>query len=125
MLITLKSLSLVLGLPRNLSGKESAYQCRRHGFDPWVRKIPWSRGWQPNLVFWPRKPHGQRSLAGSAKPDMTESLSMPTLVLSILLVLDLRMQQTTEISSFSDSTSFRFNLSSLTNLLLLSLDLGD
>ena len=22
------------------SGKESAYQCRRHGFDLWVRKIP-------------------------------------------------------------------------------------
>jgi len=28
-----------MGLPRWLSGKESAYQCRRHrrcGFDPWV-----------------------------------------------------------------------------------------
>ena len=28
-----------------LSGKESACQCRRHrrqGFDPWIRKIPWS-----------------------------------------------------------------------------------
>ena len=23
-----------------LSGKESTCQCRRHGFDPWVRKIP-------------------------------------------------------------------------------------
>ena len=20
---------------------------RRHGFDPWVRKIPWKRKWQP------------------------------------------------------------------------------
>ena len=31
------------GLPRWLSGKESACQCRRQrrrGFDPWVRKIP-------------------------------------------------------------------------------------
>ena len=27
-------------LPRWLSSKESACQCRRHGFDPWVRKIP-------------------------------------------------------------------------------------
>ena len=26
-----------------LGGKESAYQCRRHGFDPWVGKIPWRR----------------------------------------------------------------------------------
>ena len=23
-----------------LSGKDSAHQCRRHGFDPWSRKIP-------------------------------------------------------------------------------------
>ena len=27
-------------LPRCLSGKESACQCKRHGFDPWVRKNP-------------------------------------------------------------------------------------
>ena len=27
-------------LPRWLRGKESACQCRRLGFDPWVRKIP-------------------------------------------------------------------------------------
>ena len=25
---------------RAVSGKESACQCRRHGFDPWVGKIP-------------------------------------------------------------------------------------
>ena len=24
-------------------GKASACQCRRHGFDPWVGKIPWKR----------------------------------------------------------------------------------
>ena len=30
-----------------LSSKESTYQCRRHRFDPWVRKIPWKREWQP------------------------------------------------------------------------------
>ena len=34
-------------LPRWLSSKESASQCRRHGFDPWVGKIPWTRKWQP------------------------------------------------------------------------------
>ena len=56
----------VLGLPRWLSGKESACQCRRHRrrrFDPWVRKIP-RRDWQPTPVFLPGKSHGQRSLAG-------------------------------------------------------------
>ena len=24
---------------------------RRHGFDPWVGKIPWRRKWQSTLVF--------------------------------------------------------------------------
>ena len=53
-----------LGLSRWLSGKESGCQCRRLGFDPWVRKIPWRRKWQPTAVFLPGEPHGQRSLAG-------------------------------------------------------------
>ena len=51
-------------LPRWLSGKESACQCRRLGFHPWIRKIPWRRKWQPTPVFLPKKSHGQRSLAG-------------------------------------------------------------
>ena len=55
---------LLDGLPRWLSGKESAYQYRRHGFDPWVRKVTWRRKWQPTPVFLPGKSHGQRSLAG-------------------------------------------------------------
>ena len=56
-----------MGFPGHASGKESVGQCRRHkrhGFDPWVRKIPWYRKWQPTLVFPPGKFHGQRSLAG-------------------------------------------------------------
>ena len=55
------------GLPRWYSGKESACQCRRHkrhGFNSWVRNIPWRRKWQPTPVFLPRKSHGQRSLVG-------------------------------------------------------------
>ena len=55
---------LLDGLPRWLSGKESTYQCRRHGFDPWVRKVTWRRKWQPTPVFLPGKSHGQRRLAG-------------------------------------------------------------
>ena len=41
------------------SDKEPACQCRRHkrcSFDLWVRKIPWSRAWQPNPVFLPENP---------------------------------------------------------------------
>ena len=42
-------------------------RCRRHGFDPWVRKILRRRVWQPTPAFWdfqPGKSQGQRSLAG-------------------------------------------------------------
>ena len=56
-----------LGFPDGSSGKESAYQWRRHkscGFDPWVRKIPWRRAQQPTPVFLPGESHGQRSLVG-------------------------------------------------------------
>ena len=49
-------------LPRGLSGKESACQCRRHGFDFWVGKIPWRREWRPTPVFLPGKSIRQRSL---------------------------------------------------------------
>ena len=55
------------GFPGGASGKEPACQCRRckrHGFDPWVRKIPWKRAEQPTLVFLLGKSHGQRSLVG-------------------------------------------------------------
>ena len=36
----------------------------RHGFNPWVRKIPWSGAWQRTPVFWPGEFHGQRCLVG-------------------------------------------------------------
>ena len=55
------------GFPDGSVGKESACQCRRHkrhGFNPWVRMIPWRRKWQPTPVLLPGKFHGQRSLAG-------------------------------------------------------------
>ena len=54
---------------------------KRRRFDPRVRKIPWSRKWQPVPVFLPGKFHGQRSLEdyspwGHKKLDMTERLSV-------------------------------------------------
>ena len=52
------------GLPRWLSGKELACQCRSCGFDPWIRKIPWRRKWQLSTVFLPGQPHEQRSPEG-------------------------------------------------------------
>ena len=47
-----------------------AMRCRSHGFDHWVRKIPWRRKWQPTPVFMPGKSHGQRSLAGYRSWDL-------------------------------------------------------
>ena len=58
------------------SDKELICQCRRckrPGFDPWARKIPWSRKWQPTPVFLPGKSHGQRSLEGYGPRGRKES----------------------------------------------------
>ena len=44
----------LLGLPRWHWWKRTCRQCRRHnrhGFDPWVGKIPWRRPWPPTVVF--------------------------------------------------------------------------
>ena len=52
---------------RRLSDEESVCQCRRpqrHGFAPWVRKVPWRRKWQPLPVSLPGESHGQWSLLG-------------------------------------------------------------
>ena len=51
------------------------------GSDPWVRKIPWRRKWQPTPVFLPGEFHGQRSLAsyspwGHKQWDTTEGLTL-------------------------------------------------
>ena len=51
--------------PGGSDSKELACQCTRHrrwGFDPWVRKIPWRRKWQPTPVSLLGEFHGQRSL---------------------------------------------------------------
>ena len=45
-----------------IHGKRSCLQCKRLGFDPWVRKIL-RRKWLPTPVFQPGEFHGQRSLA--------------------------------------------------------------
>ena len=54
-------------LPRWCSGEEPTCQCRRYKrcrFDPFNRKTPWRRKWQPMPAFLPGESHGQRSLAG-------------------------------------------------------------
>ena len=47
-----------------LSGKDSACQCWRPGFDLWVGKTAWRRKRLPAPVYLPGNLHGQRSLEG-------------------------------------------------------------
>ena len=56
---------------------KTCLQCRRPGFDPWVRKMPWRREWQTIPVFLLGEFHGQRCLVGynpwdHKELDMTE-----------------------------------------------------
>ena len=60
-------------------GKNAPVPAGRHGrheFDPWIRKIPWRRAWQPILVFLPgefcEKP-GRLQSIGLTKSDTTEA----------------------------------------------------
>ena len=66
-------------LPLWLRQLRICLQCRRPRFDPWVRKIPWRRKWQPTPVSFSGESHGQRSLVdyspqGRRESDMTEQL---------------------------------------------------
>ena len=70
-------------------GKTACLQCRRPGFDPWIRKIPWRRKWQPTPVLLPGKSHGQRSLVGYSpwgckEQDTTEQIHFTSLARSIV-----------------------------------------
>ena len=54
-------------IPGGARGKEPICQCRRHkkhGFDPWVRKISWNRKRQPTPVFLSGESQRERRLAG-------------------------------------------------------------
>ena len=67
------------GLPRWLWGKESACQCKRHerhGFNPWVKKIPSRREWQPTPGFLPGESQAQRSLASYTTSWVRKELDM-------------------------------------------------
>ena len=75
--VTLLQLDLALhldsvGLPRWLSGKESACQYRRCGFDCFVRKTPWRKKWEPAPLFLSRKFCGQKSVADYSSWDPKE-----------------------------------------------------
>ena len=53
--------------------KKICLQCLRPRFDPWVRKVPWRRKWQPSPVSLPGKSHGKAGYSpwGHKELDMT------------------------------------------------------
>ena len=63
-------------LSRWLTVKKSTCQCRSYGFDTWVGKIPWKRGWQPTPVFLTGNPTDKTNKTGHshgfAESDTTE-----------------------------------------------------
>ena len=61
---------LPMNFPCGSDGKASAYNARRPGFNPWVRKISWRRKWQSTPVSLP----GKSSPWGLKELDTTEQL---------------------------------------------------
>ena len=59
-----KTVSALSSISSGASGEERTCRCRRQELDPWARKVPWKRDWQPTPVLLPGEAHGQRSLAG-------------------------------------------------------------
>ena len=77
-----------LDFPGGSDGKAFCLQCRRPGFNPCFRKIPWRRNWQPTPVFLPGKSHGWKSLVGYSpwgrkELDTTERLSSRLVITSL------------------------------------------
>ena len=76
-----------LGSPPSAQQSRIHCQCTRLRFNPWVRKVPWRRKWQPTPVFLPGKSPGQRHQAGYSpwgckELDTTERLQTHTHIFS-------------------------------------------
>ena len=82
-------LYLKKGFSGGSDGKESetCLQCGRW-FEPWVRKIPWSRKWQPDPVFLPGKFHGLSSLGGYSPWGCKESVQFSSVTQSCPTLCD-------------------------------------
>ena len=83
-----------MGLPWWLRQKRIHLRCRRPGFDPWVRKIPWRREWLPTPVFLPGESHGQRSVEGYSPPGHKKSDTTEWLALSHALCTNVALLTT-------------------------------
>ena len=71
---------VVKNLPAN------AGNIKRCRFNPWFRKVPWRRAWQPTQVFLPRESYGPWGLAGYNPYGLRESdiAEANVLILSVI-----------------------------------------
>ena len=95
---------MVKNLPANAGGK-------RHGFNPWVRKIPWRRTWQFTPVLLPGESHRQRRLVRSSHRVIKSSdgKSLPAMQetqVGSLHGLDNPLEK--EIATYSSVLAWRF-----------------
>ena len=105
--------SQLVQVPRQLSGKDSTCNARDLDSIPSSGRFPWRRKWQPTPIFLPGEFHGQRSLVDYSPWDRKESemmeqltynvnsVSYSFLVLSIILLPDIR-EQGTQVSICKD-----------------------
>ena len=81
--------------PGGTNGKEFTCQCRRCkrcGFDPWVRKIPWRRACQPTAVFFLENPMDRGALQDTVyrvTKSWTRLKQLSTYVPPLVLICDL------------------------------------
>ena len=67
-----KIILLIWGLPWWLRWLETCLQCRKPGFKPYVRKIPWRRKWLPTPIFL-LKNSTEREICWTAVQGVTKS----------------------------------------------------
>ena len=95
-----------MGFQGGTRGKEPACECRRHmrhGFQPWMGKIPWKRAWQPTPVFlpgdspWTEEPGGLQFLGsqrvGHNWSNLASHLAQATYILGRDLEYEEDMKQ--------------------------------
>ena len=70
-----------------LSSKEPSYKYRIFGLNPWVRKVPWRRKWQPTPVFLPEKSHRQRSQVGYSPCGPKDSVTKQNCITTKILFM--------------------------------------
>ena len=106
---SLNAVNMLMCFPGGASGKELTCQCgrcKRHGFNPWLRKIPWRRAWQPTPVFLPGESHGQRSLEGCSPQSLPGQTQLKRLSTDTQICLCVSHTQWAVSSSSQGTTSY-------------------